>query len=324
MDIGAPAWDRHVHDAVVAGLNTTAERFQDADLFRYRNIHAAQAQHPRRAQGQGAVPVRLLPGDHQLAGLAAADLQDQAGRDLGAGDHEGGIDAALEAVARVAVDRQLAAGLRRADGIEQGHFKEHVGRRLGDAGALAAHDGAQADHAAIVGDHGHAGFERVFLAVQRHQRLAGLCRTDGQAALQLAGIEHVQRTRDIEGQQIGDIDQRRDRPQADRQQPVLKPARAGAVLHAPDQPADEHRAGRGLVFREVEGDADRAGELARHRRGVDRLQRPKAGGRQVAGDAAHPGAIRPVRRQGDVDQRIVKAQHATRRERRRARPRADR
>ena len=51
---------------------------------------------------------------------------------------------------------------------------------------------------------------------------------------------------------VGDVDQRRDRPQADRRQPVLQPGRARPVAHAADEPADEQRAGLLLARREVE------------------------------------------------------------------------
>ena len=46
--------------------------------------------------------------------------------DLGAGLGEGRIDAALEAVARIGMDAELAAGRRGAQRIEIGRFEEDV------------------------------------------------------------------------------------------------------------------------------------------------------------------------------------------------------
>ncbi len=64
-----------------------------------------------------------------------------------------------------------------------------------------------------------------------------------QSPRELVGIEDVQRPAEIEGQVVGDVDQRRDRPQTHRDQPLLQPLRARPVAHAADQPADEVRAG---------------------------------------------------------------------------------
>ena len=43
---------------------------------------------------------------------------------------------------------------------------------------------------------------------------------------ELLRVEHVQRPVEVEGHQVGDVDQRRDRPEADRLQPALQPVRA--------------------------------------------------------------------------------------------------
>ena len=105
------------------------------------------------------------------------------------------------------------------------------------------------------------------------------------------------------GHEVGDVDERRDRPQPDRPQPVLQPLRRRAVADAADQPADEERAGlAGDVGREV--DADRAGEGARHRLDRRGLQRAEAAGGEVAGDAGDAERVGPVRGDRDVDHRV--------------------
>ena len=53
--------------------------------------------------------------------------------------------------------------------------------------------------AALVGDHRHAVVERVGLAVERQDRLAGSREAHGEIAGELVGVEDVQRPVEIEG-----------------------------------------------------------------------------------------------------------------------------
>ena len=53
-----------------------------------------------------------IAGDHDLGRRAAAEIEHHLRRQLEAGQHEVRIDAALEAIARVGIDAELAAGLR--------------------------------------------------------------------------------------------------------------------------------------------------------------------------------------------------------------------
>src|SRR5262249_20666150 len=145
---------------------------------------------------------------------------------------EGRIDAALEAVARVADDLEPAARRGGADRIEQRRFDENLRCRLGAAGRLASDDAAEALHAVLVRDRGDLGIERVFAAVQRRELFAGARETYRQIALQLASIEHMQRPVQIEGQKIRDIDERRDRPESNCFETIAQPARARPVLEA--------------------------------------------------------------------------------------------
>ena len=89
---------------------------------------------------------RRRSGADDLGGFAARQLDRHRGGDLQAGLDEGGIDAALEAAARVRDQAELLAGQRDMLGIEIGAFDEDVGGRLGDARMLAAHDAADIVH----------------------------------------------------------------------------------------------------------------------------------------------------------------------------------
>ena len=120
-------------------------------------------------------------------------------------------------------------------------------------------------HPRPVGDHGHLGVERVFLTVQREQGLARPRQADRQIALEPAGVEHMQRPVEIEGQKIGDVDQCRDRPQSDR-------LRAGGA------------ANRGLA-----GCGRRAGG---GRETAGRRNDPRCGRRSGSGNGRRPGSCR--------------------------------
>jgi hypothetical protein len=200
---------------------------------------------------------------------------------------------------------QLAPGRRGAHRVEQRRLDIDIARRGGAAGALAADDAAQAQHVAVVGDHRHVGVKRVALAVERRQRLAGPRAAHDKVAGDLVGVEDVERPVEIEGDEIGDVDQRRDRPQADRHEPILQPARARPVAHAADEAAEEERAR--LVVRPGEMHRDRAAERALDRRRIERHEAPQSGRGEIAGDAAHAEAVGAVGRDLDVEHGIVEA-----------------
>ena len=231
-------------------------------------------------------------------------IEHHLGGELEAGQHECWIDAALEAVARVGIDGELAPGLRDVDLVPQRRFDQHVGSGLRAAGGLAAHDAGERFDALLVGDHAHALIERVGLAVERQQRLAVAGAPDGEMAMHLGGVEHMQRAAAVVGDEVGDVDQRVDRAQADGGEPLLQPVGRGAVLDALDQAQAEGRTERGRGA-EIERDLDRAGERALDRLGRAVLEGTDGGGAEIARDAVDPGTIRPVGREIDLDHRIA-------------------
>src|SRR3546814_21097142 len=76
-------------------------------------------------------------------------------------------------------------------------------------------------------------------------------------------VEDVQRPAEIEGDVVGDIDQRRDGTQADGAQAVLQPLRAGAVLDAAESASGDVGAGVLALRRKVALPLDRTLEAAR-------------------------------------------------------------
>ena len=135
---------------------------------------------------------------------------------------------------------------RNRDRIEEGRFDEDIGRGLGAAGLLAAHDAGNAARGFVVGDHAHGRIERVGLAVERQNLFAVFGHARLHIALELVGIEDMQRPAAVIGDKVGDVDQRRDRPKPDGAQPFLHPFGRRAVLHIADQSGRRNRTGRAL------------------------------------------------------------------------------
>jgi len=166
-----------------------------------------------------------LPTTTFSDGVPPPDFRHQARREFEPRHHEGRIDAALEAIARVRIDAELAAGLGDVDLVPQRRFDQHVGGALIAAGGLAPHDAGQRFDAVIVRDHADAIVEHVGAAIEREQRLTVAGAADGEVAFHLLGVEHVQGAGAVVGHEIRDVDQCVDRAQADRGQALLQPLR---------------------------------------------------------------------------------------------------
>ena len=191
--------------------------------LRDRQVERGEALHSFGREIDPALPVGHTAGNDDLRRLAAAEVEDQFRCQFQTRHHEFGIDAALEAVARIGLDTQLATRRCDRDRIEEGRFHEDVGRRLRAARLLAAHDAGDAARAPFVGDHAHGRIEGVGLAVEGEDLFAVLGHARLHVALELVGVEDVERTAAVIGDQIGDVDQRRNRSEADRAQAVLQP-----------------------------------------------------------------------------------------------------
>src|SRR5690606_5522012 len=127
-------------------------------------------------------------------------------------------------------------------------------------------------------------------------------------ALELIGIIDVERTAAVEGHVVGDVNQRADRSEASGLQAVLHPRRRGAVLHALYKPASKYGTRACRLSCELEPDLNGACEGSLD--GADlrlRLQSAQAGGGQITRDATYTRAVGPIRRELDLDDRIVEA-----------------
>ena len=149
--------------------------------------------------------------------------------------------------------------------------------------------------------------ELVGAPVERQHLLAFLGAADSEVALHLRGVEDVERTAAVEGDVVGDVDQRIDRAEADGQQPPLHPVRRRAVLDAAHEAQREGRAELLVVALRSRASRRPGTGPCPHRRHAIGLQRAEARGREIAGDAMDRGAVGPVRREVDLDHRIVEA-----------------
>ena len=193
------------------------------------------------------------------------------------------------------------AGERDADGVEQRGLDEHLGGVLVTACGLATHDAGEGLHPGGVRDDTIIFCRGVVLAVQGAEGLAPPRPQRQVVAGHLADIEDVQRTAQIDGEEIGHVDQGIDRAKADRGEPVLKPGRAGTVLHVADYPAQHPRTG----LRPFDPPMQGMREAGRYCGGGERLQRAEARGGEVACDATDRQRIPAIGGDRDIDDRIV-------------------
>ena len=282
-----------------------AEVFQDVDHFRAGHLEAGETRDFAFGEENADVGHRDRAGQRHGRRRPAAEIRDELGREIEAGQAEGRIDAALEAVAGIRDDAEPPPG--RGDRVRapERRFDQHVARVLVAAGRHPAHDPGDRDRAAVVGDDDHRRVERIGLAIERDKAFAGHRAPHAERALHFGGVEHMQRPGTIEGQEVGDVDQRIDRAQADGPQLRLEPGGTRTVAHPGHRPQGECGGQRGGVGVQRDRDGTCPGaDHDGHRRGLDRSE---AGGGEIAGDARDAHGVGPVRRQVDVDQRIVEA-----------------
>ncbi len=162
--------------------------------------------------------------------------------------------------------------------------------------AWPAHDSGERFNARIVGDDHNIRIERIGPAIERDEGPRPSCarRTTILPSI-LFGVEHVQRAGAIEGQVIGDVDKRIDRPQPDRLEPLLHPVGGLCPLRTPRTRRNAKAGARcASAGAEIEPDSTRTRKFA-----FDRLDGPifelaEPRRREIAGDAVR----RPPHRDG--------------------------
>ena len=308
VDVGPPARRRDLYRRALA-LDGEAQRLQGGADLLLLDVDAGELGDEARLEVDDGYPLRRRPGDPPLGRCSARDLHHQGRGEIEARQDERGIDAPLEAVARIGDDAGLAARCGRAQRIEIGALDEHVAGLVRAARVLAAQDAAEAQRGAVVGDHAHRLVGFVLLAVEALEFLALAAEAGADGADELVGVVDVQGAAAIEADVVGDVDQRVDGAQAHRLQALLHPGGRGAVADAADEAAGEAWAGVRRLLREFEPDVDGAVVVALDAGDLLlRLEPAEAGGGEVAGNAAHARAVGTIGRELHVDHRVGEAQ----------------
>ena len=184
--VGAEA-RRGNHEVLAVTLHGAAQAGERALDEVGLDIGAADGMHAGKAQ-LNAVD-GLGRGEHvDVAGsdLAAGDLLDKRAGDVGDVHAARLVDLALKADGGIGDQRQVAAGVRGATGIEAGALDHHVNGIVLDLGIHAAHNAGQRHGTLAVGDQAHAGVEHALLAVEGRELLVLLGGADHHATTALA------------------------------------------------------------------------------------------------------------------------------------------
>ncbi len=289
------------------GNHVHAQRAQDALDVGIGDLDAEHAGDARAAQADagGRRQVGLTYRFGHRRGGAAGQVHYQAGGVLDRGARQGRVDAALEAVAGVGVQAQLAATAHDRGGREMRGLQEHGGGVVGDAGVEAAHQAGQRDRAIGVGDDQEAVVQRGIAAIEQLQRLTGARATHADAALQGAQVEGVHRLAQFQHHVLGDVHQQRHRTHAAAAQALGHPQRSGgAGVDALDDTA--HVARRFGAGGQVDGQF--TGAHGRNRGRVERHHFAGACSGHVEGDAADAEAVGTVGGQLDLDAGVGQAE----------------
>ena len=169
LDIRTPGRNMHIGAVGIAGraLDGEAELFEDRRHFLHGEFEPGQARDFAPREEQRRARRRRMAGDDHLRGLAAAQLYDERRRQIAAGNIEGRIDAALEAVARIGRNAEATAGVGDVVGIPERGFDQHVGRVFVAAGMLAAHYTSYRLHSVVIANHNHLRIDGIHTSIKR-------------------------------------------------------------------------------------------------------------------------------------------------------------
>ncbi len=256
----------------------------------------------------------LRSGEHvDVAGsdLAAGNLLDERAGHVGHIHAAGLVDLALKANGGVRDQRQVAAGMRGATGVEAGALDHHVDGVVLDLGIHAAHDAGQRHGTLAVGDEAHAGVERALLAVEGRELLVLLGSANHHAATALAlgkagQVKGVQRLTGEHHHIVGDVDDVVVRTHAQGVEALDHPVGRRADLHVAHDASDIAVAqalvgnlDRKLVVRRAAGLGLDGGQL--------NVEIAVEDGTGLAGHADHGQAVGAVGRDLAVEHGITRA-----------------
>ena len=174
-------------------------------------------------------------------------VKDELGRDGQPFIKKRWINPPLEALPRVAGQRELLP--RACDMLRSkiGAFDQHVGCGVGHTRMFAAHNAADIVHHHVIGDHCHACTECVGLAVERGDLLTVLRLARNERPGEFGAVVNMEWPTKVNRNEIGDINQYRNRLLANRAQLVAHPLRRCPVGHTRHGLCEERRATLGII-----------------------------------------------------------------------------
>ena len=318
LQVGTEGGRQHrEHGGVVGGLNGTAEAHENVldevggDIGPHHGHKARNAEDELRTGGGKLVDVHHA-GTHGAPG----HLGQKRRRGLGDYFAQVIVHTALVAHGGLGDKAQVAARAGGAAALEGGGLQKHTGGLLGDLAVLAAHDAGERHGALGGGDDRHVARQLAVLPVQGGEVLAvGGGAHDDMGAPVGAGhfreIEGVQRL----AVQVQDV-VRHVHDVVDGTSPggghaLGEPLRGRPHLHVVDDPGGVARAARGIGH--LNGDSGRHvlagghGSQFLHVAGKRPGHRLLVHGAHLAGHAHHGQAVRPVRRDLQVEHGIPRA-----------------
>ena len=243
--------------------------------------------------------------------LAAGNLLDKRAGNVGDIHAAGLVDLALKANGGIRDQRQIAAGMRGATGVEARTLDHHVDGVVLDLGIHAAHNASQCYGTLAIGDETHAGVKRALLAVKGHKLLALLGGANHHAAMAIAlgkgrQVKGVQRLTGEHHHVIGDVDDVVVRAHAQGVEALDHPVWRRTDLHI------AHDAGDIAVAQALVGNLDRKLVVGRAAGlGLDggqlNVEIAVEDGAGLAGHADHGQAIGTVGRDLAVEHGVARA-----------------
>ncbi len=196
---------------------------------------------------------------------------------------------------------------RMETGSKAGRFEQDIGGGRGDFGLQPTHDAGHGHRPFGVADDERLSVQAALVAVQGgDEGLVASGPTDNDTAAAQGGeVKGVQRLAGFEHHVVGDVDDIVDRPHAHGAQPLLQPLRRRADGDLADFPGGV----TGTEFRRFDADLVPGPGGGQGRYPVhQRTQRTVGETADLAGDAAHTGAVGPVGRQVHLDHRVAQVE----------------
>ena len=308
---------RRRRDDLAAPVGARAEVDRAPHLTEATRRHARRVRHARHAVGQ----VQRHPHRHGRRGRPyvgtpardrpTAELDQQRGDPLGRHRRQLRIDRALEPARRLAGQLVTACAARDRRRVEVGRLDDDVDRLAArpDLRRRTAHHAREPDGARVVGDEEVVGIEVALDVVEGGEGLPQRRPPHDDRTRQPRGVVGVQGLAQLQHHVVRDVHDQRDRPHARSEQPSLHPPRRRRLrVDAVHAAGDEAQAA--LVG---EGDRPSVALGGRHDDAARRVDVVDVGGdRDLAGQPAHGERVAAVRRDVELDHRVVRAEQRER------------